>query len=912
MTATLTVIVALDLAVAGFPSVHSMEIEGLRHQTLVPQLLTSTQIDSVAITQQPGIGRAILQDDGTIVVNLDGTTPDAADTSFIIEVTQGAETTSCVVDVTIPAAGQSQGWAKGSINMQPVDPVTGLWDFLPGEGFKTWYVDNVGGMSVAAIAADAGLSESNITGQYLMEEYPTYGGSEATAIDADVAFLIQGALADRVNAKFLLKSGTDVSEDGGAPLVEKFGKSGISSIYPVVIGSYGAGEPPIYVEQKLSGHNSGYKHYERIQLTGHDEMRLRGAGPGFTFNKFWGGNVGTEINEIPDVTVFNSRFMDTYGEAPSDGDTDWTRVFNVRASALYINYSDGHSVVYCLFDRGGYDAETYRQDAAWNLGEFGLPPSKYSHNVYTQYNSFDISYIGNLSFRSASQGLQLRPGGMIFDNFCARNLIGLTNVSNNRPGSEAGQSDYSLHLHNLVTQGMKHEPSMNIADGGVYDPDDVGAHNWGLHGVGKSLAMIGDLVMNVNDPNNPLDTEEAKDNGIRRNLTPGLENQGPLAKGSDYLIHNWDGTPKFVNSLPPLDGDLNEAVLNANTTVQLYADTVLSTTAGTSTVDDLIDHYRGLDDFRGLAAAAYNWFANGIAAAGDTRFVRPTTRTVPQTVKARLDPEGRTSGKWWNTPYDWDTGDYAGAVDGDSADMQGHRFYAQIPHALVLADLILGDGGAAIATGGEIEVSGTLSAVNTGEVGAIVGGRMIFDGYSGAAQIDVTTTAGLVANKGTIAGNMNFVIQPKGYENDVRDYLNMGHVMLCTSGESVTIGNGDVMEIHGYTDIAFDGPAGVGTLNFDTGSLLKFVARGTTHENNEYEFGVIRNKQTGIFGDVAPAITSVVNLNSTPVEIDATGMAAGTYVVMSVDELYGELGTLTVTGNATIAKVGNTLEITVS
>ena len=39
-----------------------------------------------------------------------------------------------------------------------------------------------------------------------------------------------------------------------------------------------------------------------------------------------------------------------------------------------------------------------------------------------------------------------------------------------------------------------------------------------------------------------------------------------------------------------------------------------------------------------------------------------------------------------------------------------------------------------------------------------------------------------------------------------------------------------------------------------------------------------------------PAITSVVNLNSTPVEIDASGMVAGTYTVLDVDQLKRCLG----------------------
>ncbi len=115
-------------------------------------------------------------------------------------------------------------------------------------------------------------------------------------------------------------------------------------------------------------------------------------------------------------------------------------------------------------------------------------------------------------------------------------------------------------------------------------------------------------------------------------------------------------------------------------------------------------------------------------------------------------------------------------------------------------------------------------------------------------------------------------------------------MLLTTTGESCTISSGKTLEVKGHGIASFDGPSGTATLTLASGSDLLFTPV-------DGEMGVIRERQSGLFGDVAPALTSVVVITNTTVTIDVTGLASGTYDLIDVDTLTGS-PTPTITGGS--------------
>lgn len=913
-----------------FPATYNFDVMARRHATILVNDIAVANADAVEIITPPARGFAHVQQDGNVFINMEDAvgSADASTESMVIRVTEGGSTTDCTVTINVAAAAQRRGWQPNRINTQPVNS-DGTWDFLKGADYKEWYVDVDTGMTLQDIADDAGEILSTITGLWLYSRWPDYGGSEATALAQDATMAVQSATPDRNNGAFLLKRGTDCS---GLP--DELGKTGISSLRPAIVGAYGTGDKPIFARQLHTGRDGGYRHLEDLRFTGTQNFKISSGGPCFTMNRL-------DMFEIEEVildynifgTVMGCKLLDLRNPGPPDYDAgnspNWTdSLKGNHTTGLYISSSEGISVVGSLFDRCAYAYEDYRTDGLYiDDTDGGQIPSEYSHNIYCQYTNKDVTIVNCLSFRAASQALQIRNGGNLRGNVCAWTPIGMTANGNGNSdetyidedgkvkpviSNEIGQSDYGRHRFNLMTGAWEHTPS--LVD--LLGSSNVGGRFWGNAANSPGLFMTGDMVVHPNDPNDPNDTAQAIREAIQRNNWPlgeireGDKNgAGPLWPGSFYSTAKWVHTETgFI--LPDDDGGIDEAIFNDYTLLR-YADSVLSVPNGTSTKEDLINHLRGVDNLLPEAEKIINYMRGGLAAAGDARFAVPAVRTTPTTVIAIPDPAGGTAGIWWDEGLDWSTGDYPGFVDGDSVNMDGHVRYFQITHPVLLADMELGAGGGPIVVGSSLEVTGNLTGA--GRIGAEVGGRMIFNGYSGADQIEAISDAGMIINNGTIAGNMNFTITPHQFAVYDDYFMNESRCLICTGGESVTIGAGDKLEIHGHTDVVLDGASGVATLNFDAASELKFVASGTSSTRNPYEFGLIHNDQTGHFPDTPIGITSVVNLNGTPVTVDATGMAAGTYTVMDVDTLNGSLGTLNVIGgNASIAVVGNTLEITVT
>lgn len=885
-------------AQSGFPTAEAMDVTAMQHRTLDPATLTSDTIQSVSIVSQPSIGRVILQDNDTIVVNMKTSGFITGNTSFTFRVTIGGQDTDCVMDVSILEAEQQYGWGACNHYFHPINDTTGHWDIIPGDGYLEFWGDAASTWTVANIASDAGVSQGTVTsGTWLIDNRATYG-SEAQPLAVDALSELHQQLNDRWHGRINLKKGGDYSS-----LQTEFGRRGKSAMYPAVLSSYGTGERPIAPSGTRNSNQSGYTLQEDLKLPIPGRYKFNSSGACSALNMVTGGQREWLMDNVPCATIMNCKVMDaTLG--PPGGAGTWDP-FDDRVSGIFMTDCDGAYVRENFFDRNGF-GQGYNVNA--NLND-PLPPGVFSHNAYFQANMFDVVCIGNINTRPSSIGLQFRSGGIDIYNVSYSCAFGSSHLGTGSPGKTQGLSVFGISYRHIVTQGRAHSPSMLTADGdgGVYSGGQVGKTDAGYNFSSEGGSAWQTAVLHFNNPNDPSDTRTTSQWGIARDTSL----RGGLRPGSTWMINGWtsgSGTDKLATN----DGSITQATLDTYT-IQRWADGYLSRTVGTTTdIDDLTNEFRNnVDDFRGIAEDINNYFIDGINAAGNTDFARATPRTVAQTVKAQAEPNGLTPLMGDYVPLDFDTGDYPGFISGDSFDLQGHIMRGAITKARTINNLILGDGGSWVITSSYVNITGTVTG--TGTIGTTVSGRLAFDGYSDSGTLDVVSNGGLTVNLGSVSDNVNFTLTVQDWNFVGLDNFpyNEAHMLICTSGETVTIGNGHKLSISGHSNCSFDGPSGTGTLNAASGGVLEFLPGGGG-ANTSVELGVLDKRQTGQFGDLAPALTAVVDLTNFTVNVDVTGVVAGTYDIIDVDTITGSPTPTITGGSATHAYSTGKLTITVS
>ena len=143
------------------------------------------------------------------------------------------------------------------------------------------------------------------------------------------------------------------------------------------------------------------------------------------------------------LVIRRNIFTGNYGN-----ETSFTR--GQRPSNMFIAHTDGLLIEENVIDYGG-----------WNPNVPGAGASQLNHNIYLQYgqNSRNLIVRNNIIVRGASHGLQARAGGLIQDNFFARNSIGFTL---GYQGSTLPDGAKARAERNVVSEGW----SMARVDGG--------------------------------------------------------------------------------------------------------------------------------------------------------------------------------------------------------------------------------------------------------------------------------------------------------------------------------------------------------------------------------------------------------------------------------------------------------------
>lgn len=503
-----------------------------------------------------------------------------------------------------------------------------------------------------------------------------------------------------------------------------------------------------------------------------------------------------------------------------------------------------------FYDRNGWGVG-YALDGTWGNGAFPAPPGDRSHNIYTQ-NNIDFTSKTTLSCRAASQGFQNRTGGHDSMNITFANPMAGNNLG--RPENQLGP--YSFTSRHVVTQGFEHLPTPLYGEVGSTLSGSLGKQRTGYNPVAYQMTYLHSPHLHCADPNDAGDTTLPRSFGISRDNVPisagGRGDFFNIGGQPEWLVYGWAEPDTENGAFPVLDNAafVDQALIN-NVTLQLYTDILLGRPAGTTTgTDDLINHLRGLDDLRGVCENMNDYFMNGIAAAGLTGWAIPAKRTLPTVVDFQPEERGIASGKRWDTEIDWATGDYAGFVAGDEADLQGIHVAYNLPHAIELSKLTLGINGGMIACCGAVTVTGTTSFVGTGFVKTNMSGLVKLNGYSGPDGFSLETEGGMLANLGTIAGNTSILVGGYDMASVIGGYpYNAGYLILATAGQSCTISAGQTLEIQGHGLAIFDGTGGTATVTMAATAATKFTAAGGV-------MGMLREFQTGIFGDTPPNVAS--------------------------------------------------------
>jgi Right handed beta helix region len=344
--------------------------------------------------------------------------------------------------------------------------------------------------------------------------------------------LLRSGFPDRL----LLKRGDKWREPLGQWIA-----SGRSAAEPMVIGSYGeGGERPLL----LTGSSNGIEtfdgggspdHIDWVALVG-IHMRADGyTGTGQPAGVAW--LIGSKGFLVEDCLIegfhTNVLVQGYYGRHSgfrlrrSVLVDSYTTSKEPASHGLYLSNSDDVLIEENLFDHNG-----------WNEHVEGATPSLYRHNIYVQSGSGACTGVvarRNILADASSHGLQLRPGGVAFENLFLRNSIALMLGGGNEP-DEGG----------VVVSAVRNV----ILDG--KDIDDSNPRGWGIEVFNVRSGTVSENVIAHNTRGGrpvPLDLHgDAKGIGVFRTTV------------ADNVIWDWGGSVL-------LQGDrsqLGEVVLRGN------------------------------------------------------------------------------------------------------------------------------------------------------------------------------------------------------------------------------------------------------------------------------------------------------------------------------------------------------------
>lgn len=817
----------------------TLGVDGGRVTTL--ELDTTQEIASITILGTPAHGTVTINPDNSMALVLSGSNYSGA-LSFDYEVTFSDGTSSietATLDVAKPE--QDAGWGQGKHYMLEVDDQGDLI-VETGENHRKVYVSGSNdALTRVDIAALEGLSESDITGQWLLDN-PEYGGSEGEALASDLGMELWFALnpiwSEPASNWLLFEKGYTYEGMGGGSNERLISGrvSGESPLHPIYITSWGTGERPVIAD--------------KVEIFQYDSKNI-------VFNDlaFKGGIINLSgDNVIVNDSSFTKEGLNIQGSSGFTlRDSDVSYVVNDKPVAdfwtgtkagLFAKETPGLLVEGTVFHHNGWE-DDYRMDGST---DGGMPPSAFSHNVYLQNTTSDVTFRDNISSQAASFGAHIRGGGFVEDNVFLDNNVGVDLLGGVYQG-DGPIGNFTFFADNLITSGG-HKDSKGVLP--------IGARSAGLMDKGYATTFLDNIIAHLADPDNP----QEKADKFRTDQSFTSENGTAY---EDTIIYNWEGGG-YIGSATITDKyDQLDTALADQTTIQKFAAAVLN--QDTASISELMDAILGgaaevtADDIIAYFQAGFGVTASGDGSAIEHRFI----------------PNALAGGFRWDNRINWDHEELPDA--GDSVDLGGNS--VQYGGTTQLLDLDLGIGGKLFVNSGKLAVDGTFSVGEGGGAVEIVNaGQFWINGYADNNQLSVDVNGGRFANTGDVTGNTLLRASD-------------GQTILAAGDASYTLTTGSKLIIEGTSaQVGFDGAvAGErAVLTMEEGSFLKFVSDATG-------FGTIEEFRSGRWDNNASQVTSVVSLDGT-LTIDLSDYTGGvaTFVLIEADQLTGQVDNLEIIG----------------
>ncbi|CUH31958.1 Beta antigen [Jannaschia seosinensis] len=799
---------------------------------------TGGNIASVEILERPDHGHLSVNPDGSLaLVMTDSDYVGNLSATYAITRTDGTIETQ-EATITVTEGPQQSGWGTGASHYMLATDENDNVIVEHGENHRKVYISG-DGLTTADIAALEGISEDSVTSWWL-RDHSEYGASEDMALATSPGMGLWYRINDRGDANsnwLLLERGHEY--DAGRLLPR--GTSGESELNPLYVTSWGEGSAPVMLSSPKIYQNN----VKNIVVQGLDFKAgalVLGQHENVIFDNVTlsGGetNMSGFNGTMSGITVRNSRVLDVWDEEPEHVTSggEWSPHAS-RASGFYSSSVDGLLMEGMVIDHNGFAPDF---DAEGSI-EGGHPPSMYSHNVYIQASTDDVTFRDSVDMRGASFGAQFRGGVFLEDNMFLDNNIAWNTLGGDYKGA-GPVGNYSLMVGNVVT---------SAAARGA-DAPRIGALDWGIRNEGLMSTLVDNIVAHANDPDDASDTVSGWSA-----LYHGKGEDSVYA--DDTIIWRWGNENANTNGL-------DQAQLN-ETTIQRYTAELLG--LETATIQDLADHLRGLDGTEQKAAVQdmLSYFRVGFGVEDLSRDAAETLRFIP-------DETG--DGVRWDNRMNWDSGDLPGTVAGDNVDLGGNKVV--YGGTSVVNDLEFGKAGGLSLTHGRLTVEGQLTTDADNTLDIARAGQFWTNGAAGNGTLDVDVDGGRFVNTGAFRSPVDFTAQN-------------GQSVLATGGATFSVAEGSRLEIVGdNAKVGFDGNDGAAAiLDFQERGTLSFTAR-------DGEVGTIGEFRTGAFGE-ATDVMSGVDLGGAALELDLTDVALVESVrLVTVDELIGSFSSIDILG----------------
>lgn len=262
-------------------------------------------------------------------------------------------------------------------------------------------------------------------------------------------------------------------------------RSGRSASEPAVVASYGTGARPVLEttgSRVLAFNTKSQGLLSHVRFIGleFDNVRLDAAHPEYSGKKS-DSSTAIFLGAHRDILLEDNRF--THMElVVQDWDTGSPTDFVIRRNIFTGAYVDTSSYsqdsrpsnIYAAGTNGLLIEENVFDHGGWHPTAKGAGANMYNHNLYLQHNNNGQRLVvrNNIVTRASSHGIQARAGGIVDDNFFARNaisvLIGYTADKPLKAGTPAQAHDNVISEGHSMIKGHDHCKGVNLCTAALW------------------------------------------------------------------------------------------------------------------------------------------------------------------------------------------------------------------------------------------------------------------------------------------------------------------------------------------------------------------------------------------------------------------------------------------------------------